>query len=147
VEAGACEGALTLRLADKGHRMVATEPNPVFRARLAARVAGRDVRLRTESLAELTRATLPRPAAVLLIEMLYYGQNLDLLDALPADLLFLAADPAQTTAAIKPWLAAHSQWRVLDERLLSRPRIEFVGAGNAYIRKRGSVGLVCRRTT
>ncbi|MET0237258.1 MAG: hypothetical protein ABW224_21590 [Kibdelosporangium sp.] len=147
VEVGACEGALTTRLADKGHRIEVTEPNPVFRSRLTGALTGRDVVIRTESFADLTRATLPPSAAVLLIEMLYYGQELDLLNALPTEMLFIATDPDQMAGQIKPWLTANAQWRVLDERELGRPRVEFVGSGQAFIRKRGSIGVVCRRSS
>jgi hypothetical protein len=146
VEVGACEGALTTRLADKGHRIVATEPNPVFRARLTGALAGRDIPVGEESLADLTHASISAPAAVLLIEMLYYGQDLDLLNALPADMVFLATDPDQMNGQIKPWLARTPGWQVLDERALCRPRIEFVGAGRGFIRKRGSIGLLCHRS-
>lgn len=146
VEVGACEGALTVRLAGHGHRVVATEPNEVFRARLSEAAAGRDITIGAESLADLTGATFSAPAAVLLIEMLYYGQDLDLLDGLPADTLFLATDPDQMNGQVKPWFARSPGWQVLEERALCRPRIEFVGAGRGFIRKRGSIGLVCRRS-
>ncbi|GAB3469896.1 methyltransferase domain-containing protein [Actinophytocola sediminis] len=146
IEIGACEGALTTRLADKGHQIVATEPNAVFRSRLTTALAGREVSIRPDSLADLTRSTLPPTAAVLLIEMLYYGQDLDLINALPADMLFMATDPDQMTDQVKPWLATNSTWRLLDERALGRPRMEFVGAGHGFIRKKGSIGLVCDRS-
>jgi hypothetical protein len=149
VEIGACEGALTVRLADKGHRIEAAEPNPVFRSRLtaAAAVAGRDIAIRPDSLADLTRVALPSSSVALLIEMLYYGQDLDLLNALPVDMLLLATDPDQMSDQIKPWIAANPQWRVVEERALGRSRMEFVGTGQAFIRKRGSIGVVCRRSS
>jgi hypothetical protein len=147
VEIGSCEGALTVRLADRGHRIEAAEPNPVFRSRLTAAVADRDIVVRPDSLADLTRSTLPSSSAALLIEMLYYGQDLDLLDALPVDMLFLATDPDQMSGQVKPWLAANPKWRILEERTLGRSRMEFVGTGQAFIRKRGSTGVVCRRSS
>jgi hypothetical protein len=145
IEVGACEGALTRVLADAGHRVVATEPNAVFRSRLTAALSGRGVPVGQESLADLVHTTVPAPAAVLLIEMLYYGQDLALIDALPTATVFLATDPGQMTGQVKPWLARNRNWRVLDERALCAPRLEFVGGGHAFICKRGSIGVVCRR--
>lgn len=145
VEVGACEGALTRALVDAGHRVVATEPNAVFRSRLTAALSGTGVAIGPESLADLAGTTLPPPAAVLLVEMLYYGQDLAQIDALGAAAVFLATDPEQMAGQVKPWLARNRNWRVLDERALCPPRIEFVGGGHAFIRKRGSIGVFCRR--
>ncbi|MEU7591994.1 hypothetical protein AB0B79_02950 [Streptomyces sp. NPDC039022] len=145
VEVGACEGALTARLAADGFAVHATEPNPHFRHRLAAAQRGTDaVQVGAEDLAGLTKDG-PEGAAYLLIEMLYYGQDLALLDDLPTGLLFLALEPEALEARLRPWLAASAVWRVVEETRLVAPRVEPVCGGRAYLSKRGSVGLVLRR--
>ncbi|KOG59652.1 hypothetical protein ADK76_15995 [Streptomyces griseoflavus] len=146
VEVGACEGALTTRLAADGFSVYATEPNPHFRSRLAAGQDGTAaVQVGAEGLAELAKSG-PAGAAYLLIEMLYYGQDPALLDDLPTDLLFLALEPEALETRLRPWLAASAVWRTVEETRLVAPRVEPVCGGRAYLSKRGSVGLVLRRT-
>lgn len=145
VEAGACEGALTTRLVDKGFTVHATEPNPVFRHRLAAH-AGDGAHIHAESLEDLAaRPELPG-AAYLLIEMLYYGQDLALLDRLPADLVFVALAPETLAARLTPWLEHTPHWEKADETPLVAPALEAVCGGRAYLSKRGSIGVLLRRT-
>ncbi|MEV5596541.1 hypothetical protein [Streptomyces sp. NPDC052496] len=146
VEVGACEGALTSRLAADGFSVYATEPNPHFRARLDAAVRGTDaVQVGAEDLAGLAKDG-PAGAAYLLVEMLYYGQDLALLDDLPTGLLFLALEPEALETRLRPWLAASAVWRTVEEVRLVPPRVEPVCGGRAYLSKRGSVGLALRRT-
>ncbi|MEK8146018.1 hypothetical protein NKH18_47000 [Streptomyces sp. M10(2022)] len=103
IEVGACEGALTARLADKGYRVEATEPNPVFRARLAAG-PGVDgaVRVHPDALEPLAGSRQLPGAAYLLIEMLYYGQDLDLLTALPPTSSSSRWNPKHSTPRCAP---------------------------------------------
>ncbi|MFF0742184.1 SAM-dependent methyltransferase [Streptomyces sp. NPDC004111] len=151
VEVGACEGALTARLAAKGYAVDATEPNPLFRDRLTARTetVPEGVRVHPYDLAELAdRSREPGLAgtAYLLIEMLYYGQDPALLDDLPTDLVLLALEPATLDERVRPWLAATSRWETVEETVLVAPALEPVCGGRAYLSKRGSVGLALRRT-
>lgn len=145
VEVGACEGALTGRLADKGFTVHATEPNPAFRDRLTAHTAD-PARIHPASLEELAaRPELPG-AAYLLIEMLYYGQDLDLLDRLPTDQVFVALEPDTIAARLTPWLERAPHWHTAEERILVGPAMESVCGGRAYLSKRGSIGVLLRRT-
>ncbi|MFD3511566.1 SAM-dependent methyltransferase [Streptomyces sp. NPDC058657] len=150
VEVGACEGALTARLAAKGYAVDATEPNALFRERLAQRVetGSEGVRVHPHDLADLAVGTgaqgLPG-AAYLLIEMLYYGQDLALLDDLPTGLVLLALEPAALAERVRPWLATTSRWEVAEETVLVAPALEPVCGGRAYLSKRGSIGLALRR--
>ncbi|MFC8828228.1 hypothetical protein ACFT9I_23110 [Streptomyces sp. NPDC057137] len=157
VEVGACEGALTHRLIAAGRTVHATEPNPLFRTRLAEAVRGTEtVRVSAQDLAELTELTdpvehtdedgRPRAGAHLLIEMLYYGQDLALLDRLPTDHVFVALEPDAMDSQVRPWLAASTTWREVESVHLVPPRVETVCAGRAYLIKRGSDGLLLRRT-
>ncbi|MFI5617161.1 hypothetical protein [Streptomyces sp. NPDC051567] len=146
IEVGACEGALTTRLTGKGFTVEATEPNPLFRGRLAERV-GDTVRVHPDGLEELAaRPHLPGPA-YLLIEMLYYGQDLDLLDTLPTDRVFVALEPDAIASRLDPWLEATPGWEPADRTHLVLPVLETVCGGRAYLSKRGSVGVLLRRTT
>ncbi|WP_327678730.1 SAM-dependent methyltransferase [Streptomyces sp. NBC_00467] len=145
IEVGACEGALTTRLTSKGFDVEATEPNALFRARLAERVAG-EARVHPDDLETLAAERRLPGAAYLLIEMLYYGQDLGLLDTLPADLVFVALEPAALATRLRPWLAASTGWEQVDETQLVFPAVESVCGGRAYLRKRGSVGVLLRRT-
>ncbi|MFE7524057.1 class I SAM-dependent methyltransferase [Streptomyces halstedii] len=146
VEVGACEGALTDRLADKGYRVEATEPNPVFRARLTAGPgAGDTVHVHAEGLEPLAGTRRLPGEAYLLIEMLYYGQDLDLLTALPTGLLFVALEPEVLDTSLRPWITASPDWEQIDEVVLVRPALETVCGGRAYLRKRGSTGVLLRR--
>ncbi|GAA2910897.1 hypothetical protein GCM10010517_77390 [Streptosporangium fragile] len=148
VEVGACEGELTRRLAGKGYRVQATEPNPRFRARLTERFPlGPEggVEVLAESLEDLA-ARRERPAAAyLLIEMLYYDQEPALLDDLPTDLVLVALESGQLNERVWPWLRGQSTWRVAERVELAPPTLEPVCDGLAYLRKRGSRGLVLAR--
>ncbi|MFE4367557.1 hypothetical protein ACFRMN_04740 [Streptomyces sp. NPDC056835] len=147
VEVGACEGALTHRLATAGFTVRATEPNAAFRSRLAAALAGTDaVTVDGAGLAELAKEDAPRATAHLLIEMLYYGQDLALLDDLATDLVFVALEPDALASRVRPWLERSATWRADEETVLVPPQLETVCAGRAYLSKRGSVGLLLRRT-
>ncbi|MGS2591751.1 hypothetical protein [Streptomyces hebeiensis] len=147
VEVGACEGALTGRLAAAGFTVRATEPNPVFRPRLATALAGTaSVTVDDADLARLAKEDAPpRAAAHLLIEMLYYDQDLALLDSLPTGLLFVSLEPEALDLRLLPWLERSATWRVAEQRVLVPPRVETVCAGRAYLSKRGSVGVLLRR--
>ncbi|MGW4373705.1 hypothetical protein ACWEJ7_08570 [Streptomyces albidoflavus] len=147
VEAGACEGALTRRLLAAGHQVYATEPNDRFRHRLTTALAGAEnLRVAADGLKELADGSGPR-GPHLLIEMLYYGQDLALVDRLPADLVLLALEPEALRTTVRPWLAHTPHWEVADETVLVAPRIEAVCGGRAYLTKRGSHGLALRRRT
>ncbi|MFI6638657.1 hypothetical protein [Streptomyces sp. NPDC050504] len=146
VEVGACEGALTGRLADKGFRVEATEPNPAFRRRLVERVAHERLTVHNDDLEALAvPARQLAGSAYLLIEMLYYGQDLALLDSLPTDLVFVALEPEALDTRLRPWLAETQRWRQADETVLVEPALETVCGGRAYLRKRGSTGILLRR--
>lgn len=146
IEVGACEGALTARLAGKGHRVEATEPNPDFRARLAEGPGAEEtVRVHSDGLETLAGTRRLAGAAYLLIEMLYYGQDLDLLTALPTGLVFVALEPEVLDATLRPWLATAPDWEQMDETVLVRPALETVCGGRAHLRKRGSTGVLLRR--
>ncbi|MEU0920752.1 hypothetical protein ABZ384_25245 [Streptomyces cyaneofuscatus] len=145
IEVGACEGALTTRLAEKGFTVHATEPNPAFRRRLTDAV-GDTARVHPASLEELAaRPELPG-AAYLLIEMLYYGQDLALLDRLPVDLVFVALEPETLVTRLTPWLESAPHWEKAGETPLVAPALETVCGGRAYLSKRGSIGVLLRRT-
>ncbi|MEV0040735.1 hypothetical protein AB0H70_33020, partial [Streptomyces sp. NPDC050804] len=126
----------------------ATEPNSTFRDRLATAFAGSEaVTVDGADLAELAKEDgPPRAAAHLLIEMLYYGQDLDLLDGLATDHVFVALEPEALASRLRPWLERSTVWRADEETVLVPPRLETVCAGRAYLSKRGSVGLLLRRT-
>ncbi|MER7045006.1 hypothetical protein [Streptomyces jumonjinensis] len=145
IEVGACEGALTTRLTDKGFAVEPVEPNPLFRGRLAERV-GPGVRVHPGGLEELAAERLLPGAAYLLIEMLYYGQDLDLLDSLPTDLVFVAMEPRSITDRLRPWLEGSTKWEQAGETPLVLPALESVCGGRAYLSKRGSTGVLLRRT-
>ncbi|MFI0976564.1 hypothetical protein ACH4SP_06000 [Streptomyces sp. NPDC021093] len=149
VEAGACEGALTVRLADKGYEVDATEPNTLFRDRLAGNVGTgfEGVRVHADALETLARSRRLPGSAYLLVEMLYYGQDLDLLDDLPTDLVLLALEPAALAERVRPWLAGTDRWTQVDETVLVAPALESVCGGRAYLSKRGSTGIALRRST
>ncbi|GAA3123608.1 hypothetical protein [Streptosporangium carneum] len=144
VEVGACEGELTRRLAGKGYAVQATEPNDSFRDRLIAH-APSGAEVSSESLEDLAEDGKRPAAAYLLIEMLYYDQDLALLDALPTDLVLLALETGQLNDVVWPWLREQSTWRVAERVELAPPTLEFVCDGLAYLRKRGSRGLVLTR--
>ncbi|WP_066956519.1 hypothetical protein [Streptomyces lushanensis] len=148
VEVGACEGALTRRLTAAGFTVRATEPNPAFRDRLTAAFAGSGtVTVDGADLAELAKEDgPPRAAAHLLIEMLYYGQDLALLDGLATDRVFVALEPEALVSRLRPWLEHSTLWRADEETVLVPAQVETVCAGRAYLSKRGSVGLLLRRT-
>ncbi|MFJ3834954.1 hypothetical protein ACWGHM_26315 [Streptomyces sp. NPDC054904] len=146
IEVGACEGALTARLGAKGFAVEATEPNTPFRDRLVARV-GDTAQVHPDGLEELAaRPRLPG-AAYLLIEMLYYGQDLDLLDTLPTDRVFVALEPEALATRLAPWLERAAHWEAAEEEVLVRPALEAVCGGRAYLSKRGSTGILLHRRT
>ncbi|WP_049562356.1 hypothetical protein [Nonomuraea sp. SBT364] len=141
VEVGACEGALARRLVDKGYTVYAAEPNPAFHARLRT-VPG--VEATADGLEELAAGG---PAgAYLLSEMLYYGQDLDLLHRLPANLLLISLAAERLNDTVWPWVREQSAWTVAERCELAAPALEFVCDGRAYLRKRGSRGLALTRT-
>ncbi|MFF3438980.1 hypothetical protein [Streptosporangium sp. NPDC002721] len=144
VEVGACQGELTRRLAGKGYRVQATEPNAGFRARLAER-AEPGVEVLPDSLEDLAGDGERQAAAYLLVEMLYYDQDLTLLDRLPTDLVLVALETGQLNERVWPWLREQSTWRVAERVELAPPTLESVCDGLAYLRKRGSRGLVLAR--
>ncbi|MER5424815.1 hypothetical protein [Streptosporangium roseum] len=169
VEVGACEGELTRRLAGKGYTLQATEPNAGFRARLAGRLgadpgsgsgtageagagvvtaerSGPGVEVSPDSLEDLAAHRSRPAAAYLLIEMLYYDQDLALLDALPTDRILIALETGQLNDRVWPWLRRQSTWRVAERLELAPPTLESVCDGLAYLRKRGSRGLVLTRS-
>jgi hypothetical protein len=76
----------------------------------------------------------------LLVELLYYGQDLALLDRFPTDRLFVAMEAGEL--ARQNWPAT---WSVEEELELVAPRLEPVANGHAFLRKRGSRGVVLRR--
>ncbi|MBB4918215.1 hypothetical protein [Streptosporangium saharense] len=143
VEVGACEGELTRRLVGKGYTVQATEPNASFLARLRERDLGAE--LSQESLEELAVGRSRPAAAYLLIEMLYYDQDLALLDDLPTDRILLALETERLNDMVWPWLREQSVWRVAERVELAPPTLEFVCDDLAYLRKRGSRGLVLTR--
>ncbi|MFC7466744.1 hypothetical protein ACFQVA_02435 [Actinomadura keratinilytica] len=125
--------------------MYATEPNDRFRHRLTTALAGAEhLRVSSDGLKELADGSGPR-GPHLLIEMLYYGQDLALVDRLPTDLVLLALEPEALGTTVRPWLAHTPHWEVADETVLVAPRIEAVCGGRAYLTKRGSHGLALRR--
>ncbi|WP_230424046.1 hypothetical protein [Streptomyces radicis] len=146
VEAGACEGALTRRLADKGYAVEATEPNAAFRRRLERAAHGPGVTVHPHGLDDLARAAALPAAAYLLIEMLYYGQDLDALRRLPTDRLFVALAPDWFDERLRPWLDADPGWRVRDRAELVAPRLESVCGARAHLVKRGSRGVLLERS-
>ncbi|RKE17962.1 hypothetical protein [Streptomyces sp. TLI_171] len=120
-ELGAREGALTVRLLKAGYTVHAAEPDPALRARLFAALRGR-ARLR------LTAGDLADPppvrrrfGAVLLIDSLHPGQDLELLHALPTDLLFVALAPSALDGRLRPWLSAQQGWLLVEEVDLAAP--------------------------
>lgn len=150
VEVGACEGALTARLLDKGFAVDATEPNPVFRERLARQPPSDRLGVHAHALEDLAAAGAGlrgTAAAYLLIEMLYYGQDPALLDTLPTDLVLLALEPEALDTRLRHWLEASREWEAEGGTVLVRPALESVCGGRAHLRKRGSTGVVLRRRT
>ncbi|MGV9772943.1 hypothetical protein [Streptosporangium sp. NPDC003464] len=103
------------------------------------------VEVSPDSLEDLA-ARRDRPAAAyLLIEMLYYDQDLALLDALPTDRVLIALESGRLNDLVWPWLRGQSVWRVAERLELAPPTLESVCDGLAYLRKRGSRGLVLTR--
>ena len=141
IEVGAYEGALTSRLLQDGYSVDATEPNPTFLSRLREAVEGHgDIRVHPHSFEELTTTRRLTGSAYLLIELLYYGQDLGLLDRFPTDRVFVSMDPAEL--ADRTWPPG---WSVEEELDLVLPRFEPVVGGRVYLRKPGSRGLLLRR--
>jgi hypothetical protein len=139
IEVGACEGALTRRLLADHYTVDATEPNRAFLARLHENVDG-EVRIHPHSFEELTTTARLTGSAYLLIELLYYEQDLSLLDRFPTDRVFVSMEPAALAKQTWP-----STWSVEEEVELAQPRVEPVAGGRAYLRKPGSRGVLLRR--
>jgi hypothetical protein len=139
IEVGACEGALTRRLLREGYTVDATEPNHTFLARLHENVDG-EIRIHPHSFEDLATTRRLTGSAYLLIELLYYEQDLSLVDRFPTDRLFVSMEPA--ALAEQTWPAS---WSVEEELDLALPRVEAVASGRAYLGKRGSRGLLLRR--
>ncbi|TDD19894.1 hypothetical protein E1218_23250 [Kribbella turkmenica] len=137
IEVGAHEGALTRRLLADGYTVDATEPDERFLAQLRSSIAG-DVRIHPHSFEDLATTARLTGSAYLLIEVLYYGQDLSLLDRFPTDRLFVAMEGGELEQ--QPWPAA---WSVEDEVELVAPRLEELSG--ALLRKRGSHGVLLRR--
>jgi hypothetical protein len=146
VEPGACEGALTALLCESGYAVVATEPNPGFRHRLE-RHAGQSAEVTAETVEDLARSRRVPADAYLLAELVYYLDDLSVLDALPTDLLLITAPPELVESTVLPWLAGAGRvtWAEAARVTLVVPRLDFLVENVAYQRKRGSIGLVCRR--
>ncbi|GAA1542793.1 hypothetical protein [Kribbella lupini] len=138
IEVGACEGALTRRLLAEHYSVDATEPDESFYERL--RELQGDVRVHPHSYEDLATTRRLTGSAYLLIEVLYYEQDLTLLDRFPTDHLFVAMEPAKLAAQSWP-----SGWTVEEQVELARPRLEPVAGGRAYHRKPGSHGALLRR--
>ncbi|KDN87190.1 hypothetical protein KCH_12750 [Kitasatospora cheerisanensis KCTC 2395] len=121
-ELGAKDGALTGRLLRAGYTVHAAEPDPALRQRLRS-AFGRRTRLRL-SAADLSAPPPVRRrfGAVLLIEALQAGQDLELLHALPTDLLFVALAPSALDGRLRPWMSAQQGWLLVEEIDLAAPR-------------------------
>lgn len=144
VEVGSCEGALTVQLLEAGHQVMACEPNDRFRNRLTAAVKQR-AEIAACSLEDLVHVRAVPAVAYLLIEMLYYVDDLSIMDNLPSSLLFLAVNTVEMRERVDPWLAASPAWEFLERVELVAPRIDFVCGNRVYRRKEGCVGVLCRR--
>lgn len=144
VEVGSCEGALTVQLLEAGHRVIACEPNDRFRRRLTDAVNQR-AEVAAYSLEDLVRVRAVPAAAYLLVEMLYYVDDLSIVDDVPSNLLFLAVNGEEQQHRVDPWLTASPAWELLERVELVSPRIDFVCGDRAYRRKEGCVGVLCRR--
>jgi hypothetical protein len=140
IEVGAHEGALTRRLLADGYTVDATEPNELYLGRLRENVTG-DVRIHPHSFEDLATTARLTGSAYLLIELLYYDQDLALLDRFPTDRVFVAMEAGEL--ARQTWPAT---WSVEEEVELVAPRLEPVAGGHAFLRKRGSRGVLLRRT-
>jgi hypothetical protein len=137
IEVGAHEGALTQRLLADGFSVDATEPNEVLLERLQSNVEG-DVRIHPHSFEDLATTARLTGSAYLLVEVLYYDQDLSLLDRFPTDRLFVAMEAGELARQV--WPAA---WSVEEEIELAAPRLEELSG--ALLRKRGSRGVLLRR--
>ncbi|MEU8382811.1 hypothetical protein [Streptosporangium sp. NPDC048865] len=144
VEVGVRQGELTRRLAGKGYRVLAAEPNAGFRARLAER-AEPGVEVLADGLEDLAGHGERQAAAYLLVETLHHDQDLTLLDRLPTDLVLVALEAGRLDERVWPWLREQSTWRVAERVELVPPTLESVCDGLAYLRRRGSRGLVLAR--
>ncbi|MEV4189666.1 hypothetical protein AB0J28_50360, partial [Streptosporangium canum] len=113
---------------------------------VTAERSGPGVEVSPDSLEDLAAHRSRPAAAYLLIEMLYYDQDLALLDALPTDRILIALETGQLNDRIWPWLRQQSTWRVAERLELAPPTLESICDGLAYLRKRGSRGLVLTRS-
>jgi hypothetical protein len=137
IEVGAHEGALTRQLLANGYSVDATEPNERLLERLRSNVRG-DVRIHRHSFEDLATTARLTGSAYLLIEVLYYGQDLSLLDRFPTDHLFVAMEAGELARQVWP-----SAWSVEEEIELVPPRLEELAG--ALLIKRGSRGVLLRR--
>ncbi|MFD7982309.1 class I SAM-dependent methyltransferase [Kitasatospora indigofera] len=146
VEAGACEGALSELLCDAGLTVTATEPADDFRKRAADRLAGRAT-VTAHTVEELAGAARTPADAYLLAEVLYYLDDPSVVESLATDLLLVTAPREILEAKLRPYFAGSGAacWSVESEQELLDARLDFLVDGLMYQRKRGSVGLVCRR--
>lgn len=113
---------------------------------VTAERSGPGVEVSPDSLEDLAAHRSRPAAAYLLIEMLYYDQDLALLDALPTDRILIALETGQLNDRVWPWLRRQSTWRVAERLELAPPTLESICDGLAYLRKRGSRGLVLTRS-
>ncbi len=145
VEPGACEGALTAPLRASGLTVTATEPHDEFRRRLSGRLG--TTGLTADTLEELASKRHFPADAYLLAEIFYYIDDISVVDGLPTDLLLITSSPEFIESSLLPWFSGpgKGKWRLTGRRTLVPPRMDFLVEGVAYQRKRGSVGLVCRR--
>ncbi|MXG25989.1 SAM-dependent methyltransferase [Streptomyces sp. YIM 132580] len=145
VEPGACEGALTASLRERGLTVIPTEPHDEFRRRLSRRLGHADVR--ADTVEELAGERHLPADAYLLAEIFYYLDDISVVDSLPTDLLLVTSSPEFIESSVRPWFSGpgKEKWRQDGEHTLVPPRMDFLVEGVAYQRKRGSVGLVYRR--
>ncbi|MFJ4677348.1 class I SAM-dependent methyltransferase [Kitasatospora sp. NPDC088783] len=146
VEAGACEGALSELLCEAGLNVTATEPADDFRERAAHRLAGRAT-VTADTVEDLARTTRTPADAYLLAEVLYYLDDPAVTESLATDLLLVTAPRELLETKLRPYFEGPGAacWRIESEHELLGARLDFLVDGLMYQRKRGSVGLVCRR--
>ncbi|RBL83179.1 Nodulation protein S, partial [Streptomyces cavourensis] len=116
-----------------------------FRRRLSGRLG--TTGLTADTLEELASKRHFPADAYLLAEIFYYIDDISVVDGLPTDLLLITSSPEFIESSLLPWFSGpgKGKWRLTGRRTLVPPRMDFLVEGVAYQRKRGSVGLVCRR--
>jgi hypothetical protein len=147
VEVGSCEGAMTERLIAAGYRnLTACEPNPLFHSRLVDRLRGSSISISSLDLASLSKGR-PLPADFyLMLEMLYYIQDFNLLNSLPTERLLVATSDEFYYNRIRPWLECDQSWRVAGETVLVEARVDFCVSGKVLLRRTGSRGIILTRS-